>query len=127
VVAPAFQRVGDRDVGAQLEPPGADAHGGLARILQRGCDVVTLARAVHGQPDPRFGLALLVAELGAQGKHLLGGPFRLLVTVLVPQRPAELAQDLGAEPGRAAGQAQCRLQVLDRSVEQTLVAEDGAP
>ena len=79
------------------------------------------------QFEQRFGLALLVAKLAGQGEHLLGGLSHLPATVLEDQRPAELAQDQGAQPRGSAGQEQRCLQVLDRPGQQLILAEHGAP
>ena len=127
VVAAAFEHVGNSGAGAHLELDGADTPGGLAHPQQRRDDVVALPGADLGERHQRFSLVLLVVEPPGQGGQLLGGPFRFLVAAPERQGPAELAEDLGAHPVRAAGQAQRRLQVVDRPGDQRLLAEHGAP
>ena len=127
VVAAAFEHVGDPGVGAQLELRGVDTPGGGACAPQRRQAVVALPGADHGELDLRLGLAFLVAEGPGQSGQLLGGPFCLLITAPERQGPAELAEDLGAHPARAAGQPQRRLQVVDQPGDQPLLAQHGAP
>ena len=127
VVAAAFQHVSNSRAGAHLKLDGADTPGGLACLQQRRDDVVALPGADLGERHQRFSLVFLVAEPVGQGGQLLGGPFRFLVAAPEPQGPAELAEDLGAHPVRAAGQSQRRLQVVDRPGQQRLLAEHRAP
>ena len=105
VVAAAFEHMGNSGASAHLKLDRADAPGGLARPKQRRDDVVALPGPDLGERHQRFSLVLLVAEPLGQAGQLFGAPFRFLVATPEPQGPAELGQDLGAHPVRAAGQS----------------------